>query len=476
MRPDGGAFVLRGAPSFAPPSMTPIAASLASSTPARLGDSLPLASALPFVLLLAAIALLPLFAPHWWEHNKNRALVSFGLGGIFVAWLLLGWGDGAHHALEEAGVDYVAFIALLGSLYVISGGIHVKGSLAGTPMSNTGLLAIGAVLANLIGTTGASMVLIRPFLRANESRVRRRHMVVFFIFVVSNCAGLLTPLGDPPLYLGFLKGVPFEWTLQLWKPWLLVNGALLILFFIVDSAVLVAEDRARPGSQVEEATYHVPLRIEGLHNVALLGGVVLVILGKGQGWFADGEAWPFGVQEALLAGLMLAAYVSTKPALRAANGFTFGPIVEVAILFAGIFATMVAPLALLNARGADIGVRQPFQYFWGTGILSSFLDNAPTYLAFASAACGRFGIPAEGSHYLGEFVARGREAEQILAAISCGAVFMGAMTYIGNGPNFMVKAIAEENGVRMPSFIGYLGWSVVILLPVLAGAAWIFYG
>jgi Na+/H+ antiporter NhaD/arsenite permease-like protein len=440
-----------------------------------LGRLLPLGSLAPFALLLLAIAILPLVAGHWWERNKSKALVSFAAGGVFVAWLLRAHGSAAHHALLEAALDYISFLALLGSLYVISGGIHVRGSLAGTPTSNAVLLALGAVLANVIGTTGASMVLIRPFLRANESRVRRQHLVVFFIFVVSNCGGLLTPLGDPPLYLGFLKGVPFEWTLSLWKPWLVVNGALLLAFLLVDSFVLNEEERARPGSQLEDVLKHEPLRLEGAHNIVFLLGVVLVIVGKGQGWGNHGTAWPFGVQEALMAALAIAAFRSTRTETRAANRFTFAPIVEVAVLFAGIFATMVAPLAILNARGGELGLTQPWQYFWATGSLSSFLDNAPTYMAFAATASGQLGVSNESGNYLAELLARGPEAAALLAAISCGAVFMGAMTYIGNGPNFMVKAIAEQRGVRMPSFFGFLGWSIAVLLPILALATFLFF-
>ncbi len=440
-----------------------------------LGRLLPLPALAPFALLLLAIALLPLFAGHWWEHNKNKALVSVLLGGAFVAWILRQHGAASHHALLEAGLDYLSFMALLGSLYVISGGIYLKGSLAGTPPSNAVLLAIGAVLANAIGTTGASMVLIRPFLRANQSREKRQHLIVFFIFIVSNCGGLLTPLGDPPLFLGFLKGVPFEWTLALWKPWLLVNGVLLMLFLVVDTVILDAEEKARPGSQLEEVLKHEPLSLEGAHNVLFLLGVVLVILGKGQGWGTDGAPWPFGVQEALMGALAIAAYKSTRAQIRGANRFTFAPIVEVAILFGGIFATMVAPLAILNARGAELGIEKPWQYFWATGGLSSFLDNAPTYLTFAATACGQFGVESEGSRYLAEFITRGPDAVAILAAISCAAVFMGANTYIGNGPNFMVKAIAEENGVKMPSFFGYMGWSIAVLIPVFIVITFVFF-
>lgn len=440
-----------------------------------LGHELPLVSIAPFALLLLSIAVLPLTAAHWWEHNRNRALVAGLLALPFAGWLLLTRGHEGGHALHEALLDYSSFLALLGSLYVISGGIRVKGSLAGSPLSNTSLLAIGAVLANLIGTTGASMVLIRPLLRANQSRQQKTHLVVFFIFVVSNCGGLLTPLGDPPLFLGFLKGVPFAWTLALWKEWIFINGVLIALFYVVDGYVLDREELARPGSQLEEVLHHEPLRIEGLHNVVLLAGVVLTIIAKGQGWFIDTGSWPFGVQEALMLGLLLVSWFGTSRAVHQANGFVFAPILEVAILFLGIFVTMVAPLAILNARGAELGLEHPWQYFWATGLLSSFLDNAPTYLTFAATAAGQAGASVESPHYLADLLAKGPEAAALLAAISCGAVMMGANTYIGNGPNFMVKAIAESSGVKMPSFFGYMGWSLAVLIPVFVAVTLVFF-
>jgi Na+/H+ antiporter NhaD/arsenite permease-like protein len=298
---------------------------------------------------------------------------------------------------------------------------------------------------------------------------------VFFIFVVSNCGGLLTPLGDPPLYLGFLKGVPFDWTLRLWKEWLLVNGLLLVIFNFVDERILDKEELERPGSQLEAVMHHQPLRIEGGHNLLFLLGVVLVIVAKGNAWLSATGHWPFGVQEGLMLLLAAAAYATTRRATREANRFTFGPIVEVAVLFAGIFLTMIAPLQILNARGPELGLRSPLQFFWASGALSSFLDNAPTYLTFAATACGDLGVAATGNRYLAEFLSHGREAAGLLAAISCGAVFMGANTYIGNGPNFMVKSIAEENGVHMPSFLGYMKWSLTVLIPIFALVTVVFF-
>ena len=440
-----------------------------------LGSRLPLWSALPFALLLLAIAVLPLVAGHWWERNRNRALVAGLLAIPFLLYLALAYGEQGTRELVHAGKDYLSFMALLGSLYVISGGIRIKGSLSGTPLANTGLLAVGAVLANIIGTTGASMVLIRPLLTANAERRSKAHLVVFFIFIVSNCGGLLTPLGDPPLFLGFLKGVPFAWTLGLWKEWLLVNGALLLIFHFWDEWRLGRDQAHTREPLLKELLEHPRLGIEGARNTIFLVGVMLVIIAKGAHFGSGGEVWPFGVQEALMAVIAFVAYNSTPARIRKANRFTWAPIAEVAILFAGIFTTMVAPLLLLNARGEALGITTAAQYFWATGALSSFLDNAPTYLSFAAAASGQLGVSVEGAHYLGEFLAQGEQAAALLAAISCGAVFMGANTYIGNGPNFMVKAIAEENGVKMPSFFGYMAYSVGILVPLMVVVTLVFF-
>src|SRR5690606_34287526 len=371
------------------------------------------------------------------------------------------------HQLLEKGHEYLAFILLLGSLFVVTGGIVIRGSLSGTPLLNTLLIGIGGALASFIGTTGASVLLIRPLLRANAPRQRKAHVVVFFIFVVSNCGGLLTPLGDPPLFLGFLKGVPFVWTLQLWPEWLLVNGILLGLFSVVDQAIFNREERERPGSQLEEVMEHEPLRIEGKRNILFLLGIILTIYGSGSGLGTGGEPWPAGLQEALMLALGVAAYAATPAALRRANRFSFAPIVEVALIFGGIFATMAPALLILNAHAPSFGIEAPWHFFWVTGLLSSFLDNAPTYLTFAATACGLEGVALQG-RYLADFLSLGSHAAEVLAAISAGAVFMGANTYIGNGPNFMVKAIAEENGVPMPSFFGYMLYSAGILLPVFA--------
>jgi Na+/H+ antiporter NhaD/arsenite permease-like protein len=442
-----------------------------------MGALLPLWTVLPFVALLLSIAILPLAAGHWWEKNGNKAIVAVGLAAI-IAIYLLSWHEGFHELIEKLK-EYASFIILLASLYIISGGIYVRGSLSGTPLANTVLLAIGALLASIIGTTGASVLLVRPLLRANTSRLQKAHIIVFFIFIVSNCGGLLTPLGDPPLFLGFLKGVPFLWTVEhLWPQWLLVNSLLLVIFNVYDQLVLDREERQRTGSQLEEVMKHEPLRIDGMFNFVLLGGIVVAIFCSGQ------YDWPYGIQEGVMLAIAAVAYMATPRANRAANRFTFGPIIEVAVLFLGIFITMAPALLILNAWGAgqrtsdlgEFGMKHPWQFFWASGGLSSFLDNAPTYLTFAATAAGLQNINVDTENYLRLYLDQGKEtAAALLAAISCGSVFMGANTYIGNGPNFMVKAIAEENGVKMPSFFSYMAYSGLILLPIFAIVTVIFF-
>jgi Na+/H+ antiporter NhaD/arsenite permease-like protein len=445
-----------------------------------LGTQLPLASALPFVALLAAIAVAPLVAPHWWHSNRNKAVVA-ALVSLPVLWLLgVAFGEPGRAVLGEKIHEYVAFIIVIGALFVIAGCVHVQGSLSGTPLGNTGVLGLGAVLANVLGTTGASVLLIRPLLRANKSRRRTVHIVVFFIFIVSNCGGLLTPIGDPPLLLGFLKGVPFEWTLRLWPQWLTATAALLVTFNVWDQWALGREERERPGSQFERAMAHEPLRVRGAVSMAALGGVLLTIIAAGKA-AAGGRPWAAGTQEAIIVAFALAAYVATSRENRRRNAFTFGPIIEVAVLFAGIFVTMAPVLEILNAwsqgartvLGTKFGVSHPWEFFWTTGALSSVLDNAPTYLAFAASAAGLQGIAAHGQ-FVGA-LALDPEAAPLLAAVSTGAVFMGANTYIGNAPNFMVKAIAEEGGIKMPSFFGYMAYSCGILLPLFVAITLLYF-
>jgi Na+/H+ antiporter NhaD/arsenite permease-like protein len=440
----------------------------------NLAAELPAWTALPFVGLLLAIAVLPLAVPRFWESHRSKALVAALFSAPVVLELVGVHGREGAQLLVDKAAEFTSFILLLGSLFAITGGIVVRGSLSGTPLLNTALLGLGALLASVIGTTGASVLLVRPLLRANAPRVRKAHVVVFFIFVVSNCGGLLTPLGDPPLFLGFLKGVPFAWTLRLGPPWLLVNGLLLVIFNLWDQQVFDREEAERPGSQLEEVMRHEPLRVEGLHNLGFLAAIVAVIFAAGQGLATGGGPWPFGVQEASMLAIAAVSYAATPAALRRANAFGFGPIVEVAVLFAGIFVTMAPALLLLNAHAAGFGIREPWHFFWASGALSSFLDNAPTYLTFAATACGLHGVALEG-RYLAELLARGPGAEHLLAAISCGAVMMGANSYIGNGPNFMVKAIAEENGVAMPSFGRYMLYSGGVLIPIFVVVTFVFF-
>lgn len=419
----------------------------------------PLWAVVPFVTLLLAIALLPLAAAHWWHSNRNKGIVAAALG-LPALGIVLAFQPGA---LAHAGLEYLAFIALLGSLYTISGGIRVTGSLSGTPLANTGLLAVGAVLANLVGTTGASMLLIRPFLAANRSRRRQVHLVVFFILIVANCGGCLTPLGDPPLFLGFLRKVPFTWTLNLWPQWLAVVGSLLVVFNFVDQRIFHQEDVANRVDLDEAVDVHPPLGLQGAWNFLLLGGVVGVVLLSGFVIHPRfGEAAAFLAQAGVMSALGLASWIFTPRDLRRENGFSWHPLVEVAVLFAGIFVAMIPALDLLRTRGSALGVDRPWEFLWATGSLSAFLDNAPTYLAFLEMA-----------QFLPDEVVGTSNAA--LAAVSCGAVFFGAMTYIGNGPNFMVKAIAEEAGVKMPSFFGFLAWSAAVLLPILAVVTWVFF-
>jgi Na+/H+ antiporter NhaD/arsenite permease-like protein len=402
--------------------------------------------ALPFACLLLAIAVLPLAAPHFWESNLRKLGVAAVLGTPVLVLYLPARPD----ALVHAAKDYVSFIILLGGLFVISGGILMEGDLEATPRTNATFLGAGAILASFVGTTGASMLLIRPLLQTNRERKHVVHTVVFFIFLVSNIGGCLTPLGDPPLFLGYLLGVPFTWTFRLFVPWLFTTTLLLVIYYIWDVRAHARE--AMP--DLKRDFYEVrPLRVAGKDNLAMLGGVLAAVAFLGAPW-----------REIVIVLLSLASYSRTDPELRRANRFTFHPILEVAVLFAGIFVTMLPALHILEARGAELGVREPWQFFWATGALSSFLDNAPTYLTFLALAQGLrlaadvVGVP-----------------NALLVAISLGAVFMGANTYIGNGPNFMVRAIAEERGVKMPSFGGYMLYSGAVLIPVFVLVTLVFF-
>jgi Na+/H+ antiporter NhaD/arsenite permease-like protein len=431
----------------------------------------PVAAAGPFVLLLLSIAVLPLVTAGWWHRNRNKGIVAAVLA-VPTAVYLVAQGEAGRAALGRELAEYASFIVLLGALYVVSGGIVLRGDLVGRPRTNLLFLAAGAVLANLIGTTGASMVLIRPVLRINSQRNRIRHIPVFFIFTVSNLGGLLTPLGDPPLFLGFLRGVGFFWTTALWREWLVANGLVLAVFYVGDS---IAYRRETPAAlQREQVRFH-RLRVAGLRvNGPLLGAILLAVLfqsgdvGRGVGnLFGLGDLTlrqPWG-ELVMLAATGLSLWLSPKHHHKE-NRFAWGPIVEVAVLFLGIFVTMGPALALLAEHGAKLRIAEPWQFFWLTGGLSSFLDNAPTYVTFGTLAAGGDDFGA---------LARGPNAP-LLAAISCGAVFMGANTYIGNGPNFLVKAIAEEAGYPMPTFFGYLvRYALPVLIPIFLVVTWVFF-
>jgi Na+/H+ antiporter NhaD/arsenite permease-like protein len=413
---------------------------------AELGHSLSLWWVAPFVLMLVAIAILPLLAERWWHPNRHKAIVSGLLGvPVVVAIALLD----PHPVLHEAR-EYVSFIVLLFALFMISGGISVQADLRAKPWVNTAFLALGTILASFMGTTGAAMLLIRPLLETNSQRTRVVHTVVFFIFLVANIGGCLTPLGDPPLFMGYLAGVPFGWTFNLWVEWASLGGVLLLIYFALDTWMYRHEPRealARDDAEVQ------PTIIRGAWlNVPLLIGVVLSVA------FLTDKVAPFPSREGVLTALALVSWFGTRREVRTTNKFTFYPIIEVAVLFAGIFATMVPAILLLKARGGELGVTSPMSFFWATGALSAFLDNTPTYVVFFSLAqC--LGVPEGACGVAGV-------EEHLLIAISLGAVLMGAMTYIGNAPNFMVKAIAEERGLRMPSFFGFMLWSVGILVPL----------
>jgi Na+/H+ antiporter NhaD/arsenite permease-like protein len=406
----------------------------------------PVYGVLPFVAMLLAIAVCPLWVPHWWESNRNKFFVAAALGLPVLA----AYGVRHPSALVHTAADYVSFIVLLAGLFVIAGGIRLRGDLIATPATNTAFLAVGGVLASFVGTTGASMLLVRPLLQTNQERTRVKHTLVFFIFVVSNVGGMLTPLGDPPLFLGYLAGVPFTWTFRLLPHWALMMAVLLATFFIYDSVQFSREPLAalrRDRARVE------PLRVLGGLNGAWLVGVVLAVALLHAPW-----------REAVIVALALFSLWLTPKRIRHDNRFSAGPMVEVAVLFAGIFLTMIPALDLLRLRGNELGVRAPWHFFWATGVLSSFLDNAPTYLTFLALGQG-LRLPAE---------VVGVPAS-ILAAISVGSVAMGANTYIGNAPNFMVKAIAEEAGVKMPSFFGYMLYSSAILLPLFVAVTLVFF-
>lgn len=441
--------------------------------------------AVPFIALLLSIALFPLLKPVFWHAHFGKVALAWGAVFLLPFAVVYGVSDAFGLLVHAFIAEYLPFIALLAALYTVAGGICLHGRLRVSPAMNTGLLALGAILASLMGTTGAAMLMIRPLLRANEGRPSCVHVVVFFIFIVANAGGSLTPLGDPPLFLGFLKGVTFLWTTEhLFLPTLCVCGVLLLLFFFIDSALFrrhasasVPVDRREGGASASTEV----LRLDGKRNFLLLACIIGLVLMSGL-WRSevvfDLFGTPLSLQNALRDGLLFVVLLLslwiTPASARRGNQFDWAPIVEVAKLFAAIFVTIAPVITILSAgsHGAFAGLLSlvndrhgqaiDASYFWATGLLSGFLDNAPTYLVFFNSAGG------DAARLM-------NEGARTLTAISAGAVFMGALTYIGNAPNFMVKAIAEERGVAMPSFLGYMMWSVPILLPLFGLVAWVFF-
>jgi Na+/H+ antiporter NhaD/arsenite permease-like protein len=432
----------------------------------------------PFLLLLLSIAVIPFINRYWWE--KNYLFVAYTLGFVVVLYYI----SSLHNIprLFLTSYEYVSFISLIGSLFVVAGGIHVRIRGKSTPIRNVALLATGAVISNILGTTGASMLLIRPFLRMNKYRIKGYH-IVFFIFIVSNIGGALTPIGDPPLFLGYLKGVPFFWIIsRVSGIWLLTIGMVLLVFYLLDFYNFRKESLKvqKAATEVDEP------EVTGLHNVVFLFIILASV-------FIERPA-PLMLREVIMWSAAIASYLTTKKEIHEKNDFNFIPIKEVAILFAGIFATMIPALDWLELNAASIGIVTPGQYFWGSGMLSSVLDNAPTYLNFLTAAFGLHGANVDNVQHMNMMLGLTTPAAvglpnplhpgaieitaqtwRYIQAISLGAVFFGANTYIGNGPNFMVKSIAEQSGVKCPSFFGYIvRYSLPILIPIYA-IVWYFF-
>lgn len=417
---------------------------------------IPLYSMIPFILMLGSIAVSPILAHHFWESNKNKLIISLILGIPMSIWLI---GVGLLHNLEHTLLfDYIPFIILLGALFVITGGIFVEGTIKPSPKINTLILAIGTVFASFMGTTGAAMLLIRPIIQANKIRKNTTHMILFFIAIVANCGGILTPLGDPPLFMMYLRGAPFEWFFSLFPEWLVINIILLSTFYIYDVIVFKSENIDLNNLMMND---NKPIRIKGNLNFLWLLGVILSVA------FINPKIMPFikegtfstYLREAMILLMALLSLRFTKHTVREANNFSWEPIIEVAYLFLGIFITMVPCLLYLETHAKTLGIDTPQLFYYTTGGLSSFLDNTPTAVTFHSLAKGLAGGIGEG------FVA-GISVE-LLRAISLGAVLFGSMTYIGNGPNFMVKAIAESQNIKMPDFFAYMyKFSLIVLLPI----------
>ncbi|MCG3195547.1 MAG: hypothetical protein GHCLOJNM_00012 [bacterium] len=447
----------------------------------------------PFVALLLAIALFPIIpsTERWWHKNRNKLLVSGILALLTLGYYLLrGYGyPHEGHALEPGWTsvvavldhavlkDFVPFIVVLLSLYTISGGIRISGDIPAHPATNTFIIALGGLLASFIGTTGASMLLIRPLLEINRERKLKVHTVVFFIFVVSNIGGSLLPIGDPPLFLGYLRGVPFLWTFSLVWEWAFCCAALLAIYYIWDS---LAWRRESPEAIRMDETERKPIRIEGKRNFVLLVGVILAVGLLVPGKYIFPFGWkvpkldPVGLREIVQLALAGVSLLVSPRGIRKANEFNFFPINEVAALFIGLFITMQVPIEILNLRGRELGLESPAGFFWATGLLSTFLDNAPTYVVFFQTA-GTLEWPHPNEVLFNVDTATGAIASPLLVAISCGAVFMGANSYIGNAPNFMVKSIAEHSGVKMPSFFGFFAYSLSILIPLFIAVTLVFF-
>ena len=444
------------------------------------GSGLSVMWGIPFAGLLLSIALCPLLTPGFWHHHFGKLTVGWSLLFLLPCAIFFGPATAIQGAVHAFVAEFFPFIILITTLFVVAGGICVRGNLQGTPALNTGLLAIGTVLASFMGTTGAAMLLIRPLIRANDNRKHAAHIVVFFIFLVANAGGALTPLGDPPLFLGFLKGVDFFWTVRhLFAPTIFMCVALLIIFYLLDSHYYHKREEIVPPEL--DPTSDSAIHFDGKINFALLAVVVVLVLMSG--FWKSGIAFSFFGNtvelQHLLRDILLIAVIGlslwlTPKSARSGNDFSWGPIQEVGKLFAGIFITIIPVIAMLRAgesgafssivRAVTDGNGQPINamYFWATGILSSFLDNAPTYLVFFNTAGGDATVLMT-------------TLASTLAAISCGAVFMGANSYIGNAPNMMVKAIAEERGIKMPSFFGYMAWSCAILVPLFILMTFIFF-
>ena len=418
--------------------------------------SIPIWALIPFIIMLAMIAIGPLMFHHWWEENKNKLIVSLVLGVPTAIYLITQ--NLSHELVHQLLFDYVPFIILLGALFVITGGIHLEGDIQAKPWINTLFLGIGAVLASFMGTTGAAMLLIRPVIKTNSERKYKVHTILFFIAIVANAGGLLTPLGDPPLFLLYLRGAGFTWFFQLLPEWAFVNATLLVIYFILDSYYHKKEPVANLAFDKSNVS---PIKLKGNLNFLWLAGVVAsVAFLNGQYVEAIEHHHYLGfIREGAMLLMAVLSLVLTKKSLRAANKFTWTPITEVAFLFLGIFITMTPALLYLKTHAHDLGLTEPSQFYFATGALSSFLDNAPTAVSFHNLALGMV-EPGQTGLVAGI-------PEILLKAISLGAVFFGAMTYIGNGPNFMVKAIAEENNINMPSFFAYMvKFSLIVLLPV----------